>query len=61
MTFTRNDIKSRRKNDIDVYFCLIISSINKNRILNEIHNINSIYLDNEINLNNNRDDEIKFE
>ena len=60
MTFTRNDIKSKRNDEIDVYFCLIISSINQNSIINEIYNANLIYLNNEISFDID-DDTIIFE
>lgn len=60
MTFTRNDIRSKREDELDVYFCLIFSSINSNEIFNYIHNENQIYLNNILEIDDNDYDDIYF-
>lgn len=59
-SIVRNDIKSTRKDDLDVYICLIVNSIDGNEIYEQIKNSNSVIYEYGIDITNTNDD-IRFE
>ena len=60
-TLTRNDIRSTREGEMTTHVCLIIKSINGQTIYNEIISKNRNIINNTINMEIDKSNDIKFE
>lgn len=60
-TLTRNDIRSERKGKVTTHVCLIVKNINEENIYNEIRFANKNIVNNIIDLEIDKSNDIKFE